>query len=155
MNDTLSQLRWPSLAQDLAVMTVPGSPITSLDAIYKTYNITEDELRDILKVPYFQQLFKNSLETFKAQGSKAGQIFRATSLSQALSEKLFTDALRGDMEAKDSLKLLELLMKGAGLFDKTDGGTQVNTQVNVGLNLPLPKGLRNHKLDHIANEQLT
>ena len=31
----LAQYRWASLAQDLAVMQVPDTPITELDTIYK------------------------------------------------------------------------------------------------------------------------
>lgn len=147
MQSILSQLRWPSLAQDLAVMTVPGSPIDDLSVIYNSYHITEDDLQQIIKIPKFQELFRRSLADFQAQGTKAGQMFRATALSQALSEKLYNDAMASELEAKDSIKLLELLMKASGILDKTPEAT-VNTQVNVGVNLPLPHGLTNQKLKH-------
>ena len=147
MNIALSQLRWPSLAQDLAVMSVPGSPIVDLADIYSTYNIDDAELKEIIKVPKFQQLFADSLAEFKAQGSKAAQMYRAVSLSQALSEKLFRDAMGSALDAKDAIKLLELLMRASGQFDQKE--TQVNTQVNVGVSLPLPNGLSNPKLNHM------
>lgn len=131
-------------------MTVPGSPLTDLAAIYDTYDITEPQLQEILKVPYFQDLFKNAITYFKSQGNRAGAIFRATSLAQALSEKLFTQAMNEAMEAKDSLKLLELLFKASGALNQADGQPQVNTQVNVGVNLPLPQGLSNPKLKHLT-----
>lgn len=143
----LSQFQWPSLARDLAVMLVPGSPITSLDAIYNTYHITDDELKKILAIPAFQEMFKESVGHFRAQGDRAGQIFRANMLSQALAEKLFSDAMKEALDAKDMLRLLELLMRAAGVLDQKNV-PQVNTQVNVGVALPLPRGLHNKKLEH-------
>lgn len=146
MSVILSQTRWPSLALDLAIMTVPGSPLTELNTIYETYSLTQNELREILNNPYFQQLFNDTLEQVKAQGNKAGAAYRAMTLSQALSEKLFRDANGNRMEPKDMIKFYELLLKSAGLLDNKD--TQVNTQVNVGVALPLPTGLNNPKLKH-------
>lgn len=149
MQEQLAQLKWPSLAQDLAVMTVPGSPITDLKDVLDTYGITQDELKEIVKIPKFRDMFETCYNEFKSQGSKAASIYRATSLSQALSEKLFRDAMNGTIDAKDSLKLLELLMKGSGQFSPEEK-TQVNTQVNVGVALPIPKGLNNPKLKHLG-----
>ena len=113
MSVILSQTRWPSLALDLAIMTVPGSPLTELNTIYETYSLTQNELREILNNPYFQQLFNDALEQVKAQGNKAGAAYRAMTLSQALSEKLFRDANGNRMEPKDMIKFYELLLKSA------------------------------------------
>ena len=143
----LSQLQWPSLAQDLAIMAVPGSPIEDLGQIYSTYGLTESELKHILQVPKFQLMFKNALAGFRAQGNKAGSIYRALTLSHSLAEKLYKDAM-STMEAKDAIRLLELLMKSCGMLEK-DNMTQVNVQNNVGVQLPLPKGLANKKLAHL------
>lgn len=44
------------------------------------------------------------------------------------------------MEPRDALKLLDMLVKVAGLADAKET-TQVNTQVNVAVPLPLPKGV--------------
>lgn len=143
----LSQLKWPSLAQDLAVMMVPGSPVTDLSMIYRTYNLKEDELKGILQVPKFQAMFQDALAGFKAQGNKAGSIYRALTLSHSLAEKLYKDAM-STMEPKDAIRLLELLMKSSGMLEK-EAMAQVNTQVNVNVPLPLPKGLKNKKLAHI------
>lgn len=146
MSVVLSQHRWPSLAQDLAVMTVPGSPLTELDQVCATYGISEKELKEVLTIPAFQALFKTALDGFKSQGNAAGARYRAGTLSQALSEKLFRDASRGDMDAKDAIKFLEILLKTAGLYDSKE--TTVATQVNVGVNLPLPRSLSGGKLKH-------
>lgn len=149
MSLVLSQLRWPSLAQDLAVMTVPGTPLTDIAQIYATYNITEQDLRNIIKIPEFQKLFKKEQEKCKAEGSQAGVVYRFSALSQSLSEKLFRDAMDSAMDSKDAIKLLELLMKAARLLDSKDA-PQVNTQVNVAIPLALPTGLKNTKLAHMA-----
>lgn len=140
MNDIIgTQFRWPSLARDLAVMQTPDSPI-DLSAIYREYGLTPESLKAILLVPHFQLLFQQSLAECKEQGSKAGARYRAMTLSQALLEKMFRDAHQGLLENKDALKLLELMMKSAGLLD-TKEATQVNTQVNVAVPLPLPQGV--------------
>lgn len=142
----MDQNKWPSLAQDLAVMMVPESPITDFNQIYTAYEITADELKQILSIPKFQELYEQALNDFKSQGQAAGILYRTRQLSAALAEDLFRQALGRQIEAKDSLKLLELLMKASGLFKDKDQA-QVNTQVNVGLTLPLPKGLK--KLQHL------
>lgn len=149
MSLVLSQLRWPSLAQDLAVMTVPGTPLKELAQIYAAYNITDAELREIIKIPEFQKMFHKEKERCKAEGSQAGVVYRFSSLSQSLSEKLFRDAMDSDMDSKDAIKLLELLLKAARLLDTKDA-PQVNTQVNVAIPLALPTGLKNTKLAHMA-----
>lgn len=127
-------------------MTVPGSPLTELDVIYTTYGISDTELKEILTIPSFIELFKTALEGFKAQGNAAGAKYRAATLSQALSEKLLRDASGGKMESKDAIKLLEILLKTAGLHDAKE--VAVNTQVNVGVALPLPQSLRGTSLKH-------
>ena len=150
-SEVLAHFQWPSLAQDLAIMNVPGSPITDFEQVYNSYNITEADLKQILQVPEFQQMFQQELAKCKAAGGRAAQIYRFTTLSQALSEKLYADASRGKLEPKDAIKLLELLLKAAGIADDKQ---QVNTQVNVGVSLPLPQGLNNPKLSHITEAQV-
>lgn len=147
MEGILAHHQWASLALDLAIMQVPGSPIKDFEQVYEAYNIDEEELKRILQVPEFQQMFRNELDRCRANGTRASQIYRFTTLSQALSEKLYTDAANGQLEPKDAIKLLELLMKAAGIAEEKSA--QVNTQVNVGLSLPLPSGLKNKKLAHL------
>ena len=142
----MDQNKWPSLAQDLAVMMVPESPITDFSQIYAAYNITSTELKQLLTIPKFQQLYEQAVNDFKNQGQAAGMLYRTRHLSAALAEDLFKQALEHQFEPKDSLKLLELLMKASGLFRDKDQA-QVNTQVNVGLTLPLAKGIK--KLKHL------
>lgn len=148
-----SQLQWSSLAYDLAVMTVPGSPIKELDQLVRSYGLNTRQLKDLLTIPTFQAMFKKALQTVEAQGTKAAHIYRATSLSQALSEKLYRDAMDDDkkMKAQDAIKLLELLLKSATLLDGKD--TQVNVQTNVALSLPT--GLDNPKLKHLGANYVT
>ena len=143
----LAQYRWASLAQDLAVMQVPDTPITELDTIYNTYNISEKDLQKILVVPEFQDMYRNSLEQLRAQGSRS--MYRAGTLSQALAEKLFRDAISENMKPAEALKLLELLYKVSGSMNIEQ--QVVNTQVNVGVAIPVPEGMKNHKLDHLRS----
>lgn len=146
----MTELQWPSLSRDLAVMLLPDSPFPDIQVILSKYSITDDELRGILMIPRFQVLFKEAIDYFKAQGNRAGAKFRAAILSDSLSEKLYVDAMRGDMKSQEAIKLLELLLKTSGSLEKD--GTQVATQVNVGVNLPLPYGLKNPKLKHMIGK---
>ena len=50
-------------------------------------------------------------------------------------------------EAKEAVKLLELLMRSAGTLDGSTAGPTVNVQNNVGIALPIPKGI--NKLKHL------
>lgn len=147
MNGALNHLRWPSLARDLAVMTVPDAPTVSLDSLCKAYDLTQEALAQVVMHPEFRQLFERELEACRSLGSKAGKIYRFSALGQALSEKLYNDAMNGAVETKDAIKLLELLLKAAGMMDQKE--QQVNVQTNVGINLPLPTGLSNPKLKHL------
>lgn len=132
-----AQMRWPALAQDLALISIPNSPIEGVDEICLTYGITRAELKDILRVPYFQSLVDASLQELKKQGSQAGLRYRAMQLSQSLAEKLYRKANADGMGDKEAVKLLEILLKASGV-DK-EPSAQVNTQVNIAL--PFPAGV--------------
>lgn len=133
-----AQGQWPSLAQDMALLTIPNSPVEGIADVCATYRITKEELKAILNVPYFQKLFEQSLADVKSLGSRAGIKYRAMILSQSLAERMYFKATQGGMDDKESLRLLELLLKAAGL-DKDVGAAQVNTQVNIAL--PIPQGI--------------
>ena len=146
----VDKARWPSLAQDLALMSVPNSPIQSIQSIFSAYGITDPELRALLNVPEFQGFFRKAYEQLQEQGVNAGPMYKFSTLSQALAEKLFRQAVVDEMmEAKDMIKLFELLLKAAGFMNPPKETAQVNTQVNVGVHLPLPTGLSNPKLKHL------
>ena len=73
MNEPLkNQVRWPSLARDLAILQVPDSP-TDIKSILSEYGLTKQELMDILHNPYFQQLFQGRLEGPDAFSSALGE----------------------------------------------------------------------------------
>lgn len=139
-----SQLRWPSLVQDLALVFSPGSTSHDLSAIYSVYGITQEDLKKLLTIPAFREMFESTVTDYNEGGGKQGARVRSLALSQALAERLFRNATSGMMDDKDAVKLLELLLKSAGLLDTREA--QVNTQVNVRVSLPLPKGVK--KLEH-------
>ncbi len=148
MQNLLSPARWPSLAQDLAIMNAPSSPITDLSQIFSAYDIDEPTLCRLLTTPKFQVMVKTAMQDMRALGNKAAHVYRSQTLAQALSEHLYTQAISGAIEAKEALKLLELLLKSSGLMNEGKEAT-VNVQTNVGVNLPVPQGLSNPKLDHL------
>ena len=147
--DKHSTFKWPSLAQDLAIMNVPGSPIKGYDDICGAYNITKEELAQVISIPQFQEMFKASLSQFKAEGNKASLKYVTTAQAQSLLDKVYRDMCAGGYDNKDILKFLEMLLKCTGIFDKPAEST-VNIQNNVGVQLPLPTGLKNKKLDHLV-----
>jgi len=135
-----AQLQWPALAWDAALLTIPNSPIHGLDELCSAYNITLGEFKEILQVPHFQYMFDASLQELQKQGSKAGLKYRAMVLAQSLFESLYRKANSGDMKDSDALKLLESLVKAAGIDKEPAGTTQVNVQANIGL--PFPQGVK-------------
>ena len=138
-NPLKEQMRWPALAQDIALITIPNSPINGLQEVCDAYGITQPELRDILSVPYFQQLLDSSMQELQKQGSRAGLRYRAMILAQSLAEMLYRRANSGDMKDQDALKLLDSLLKASGI-EKEPAGTQVNVQNNIAL--PFPAGVK-------------
>lgn len=141
-----SQTQWPGLARDLAILSAPDSPLSGIDVILETYGLTQADLRELALVPAFQDMYARELESVRAKGDRAGALYRAATFSQSLAEKLYRDAVAGRMEAKEAIRLLETLLKAAGLSG--DGGTTVNVQNNVGVAIPVPR-LNNPKLDHL------
>lgn len=135
-----AQLQWPALAWDAALLTIPNSPIHGLDELCAAYNITPEEFKEILQVPHFQYMFDASLQELQKQGSKAGLKYRAMVLAQSMFESLYRKANNGEMKDSDALKLLENLIKAAGIDKDTAGTTQVNVRANIGL--PFPTGVK-------------
>lgn len=129
--------RWPSLAQDIALLAIPNSPISSVDDICQAYGLTEEELQKMLAVPYFQQLLEEAGRQLQGMGAKAGMRYRAMQLSQALAEVLFRKAHSGQMKDGDMLKLLDSLLKASGV--EKEAVAQVNVQNNIAL--PFPPGV--------------
>lgn len=138
-NPLKEHMRWPALAQDIALITIPNSPINGIDEVCSAYGITKSELREILAVPYFQQLLDNSIQELKKQGSKAGLRYRAMVLAESLAEMLYRRANSGAMKDGDALKLLDSLLKASGI-EKDTTATQVNVQNNIAL--PFPPGVK-------------
>lgn len=140
MSDVLAlQMQWPALAQDIALITIPNSPVTNIDAVCNTYGITRAALKELLQVPHFQLLLDASMQELRKQGSRAGARYRAMQLSQSLAENLYRKANSGRLEDKEAVKLLDILVKAAGMA-KDEPQTQVNVQTNVAL--PFPPGVK-------------
>lgn len=126
--------RWASLARDLAVLTLPYSPL-DLPDIRNTYDITDAELAELLRNPDFLKLFEKEMDLCEKAGDKAVVRYRTGTLSQALAEKLFRDAMGDSMKPGEALKLLDLLLKTSG-FMAEDKTPTVAVQTNISLPLP-------------------
>lgn len=155
---SVSKYQWPAIAQDLALLTLPQGPVTSPEQIKQTYGLTEKELKELLAVPEFQTMFKDEMAKLQSLGPNAGPAFKFSSLSQALSEKLWkTAVVSGTMDVKDMLKLLELLLKAAGLLNGPAPAAASNVTIQnvnatqVAPSLPLPRGLK--KLDGLYEQR--
>lgn len=143
----VQKTRWPSLAQDLAVLSIPGSPLDIAD-IYRIYNTTETEVAAMLTDPEFRKLVVTASRRFEAYGDKAAAVYRASTLAQGVSEKLYNDFMAGDVKPQDAVKFLELLYRASGL-DSGQKGPQVAVQNNMTVQLPSPAGLTNPKFNHL------
>ena len=78
MQNSLSPARWPSLAQDLAIMNAPSSPITDLSQIFSAYDIDEPTLCRLLTTPKFQVMVKTAMQDMRALGNKAAHVPQKT-----------------------------------------------------------------------------
>ena len=129
------QTRWPSLARDLAILTLPYSPV-SMEDIFRTYETDKDEIAQLLATPDFVKRFEKEMSVCEQAGDKAVVRYRSSTLSQALAEKLFRDAINNDMKPGEALKLLDLLLKVAGLMTEDKVAANVAVQTNIALPLP-------------------
>ena len=131
----VTRTRWPSLARDLAILTLPYSPV-SMEDIFRTYETDKDEIAGLLANPEFVKRFEKEMAVCEQAGDKAVVRYRTSTLSQALAEKLFRDAMGDVMKPGEALKLLDLLLKVAGLMTEEKTTTNVAVQTNVTLPLP-------------------
>lgn len=137
---SVGSYQWPALAWDVALATIPNSPIRDIQELCQAYDITLDDLRRILAVPHFQYMLDSSMQELQKQGSKAGLRYRAMVLAQSMFEKMFRRVNNGEMKDADALKFLDSLIKAAGLDKDTGASTQVNVQANIAL--PFPQGVK-------------
>lgn len=131
---SVPQVKWPSLARDLAILTMPYSPVSMQD-IFRTYQTDKDEIATLLATPDFVKRFEKEMAVCEQAGDKAVVRYRTSTLSQALAEKLFRDAINDAMKPGEALKLLDLLLKTAGLMAE-DKAPTVAVQTNIALPLP-------------------
>lgn len=145
----LCDAKWDLIARDVALLSVDGSGAISIDSICQSAGITDKQLLTLLDIPKFQAMYKWHLERFKKQGDAAPVAARSRILASLLVDKIFRDIMSGTIEPTMQIKYLDILMKAAGAY--TELKQQMNVQVNTSaaVNLPLPKGLKNPKLQHL------
>lgn len=150
------QHQWPTIARDIALMTQPqvGATYSAAD-IAEAYDIPESEFVSLLKLPVFIELMKAEMARIRELGPFAGQRMRAEALVTDLQERLFIRAKSGEMEDKQMLQFLSILMKSAGMdapVEAKESSTVQQTAVNIAFNIPK---LDNPKLAHLVNQPQT
>lgn len=149
------QYKWASIARDIALMSQPyvgGTEFTAKD-IANRYELSNAEFILLMKTPAFLEILKAELVHIKELGPHAGHKLRAEAMLIDVQERLYIRALNGEMEDKQLLQFLAVLLKSAGLDggmeNKTDAVVQNQTAVSIAFNVPkLPS---NKKLSHIMN----
>lgn len=152
------QHQWPMIARDIALMTQPqnGTAYTAAD-IAKSYGIPDADFVMLMRLPVFIDIVKSEMARLKELGPFAGHRMRTEALVTDLQEQLYMKAKSGDMEDKQVLQLLSMLMRSAGLDtpidNKQDAAPITQTAVNISFNVPkLPT---NKKLAHIMAQPQT
>lgn len=146
------QHRWASIAQDIALTFSPqnGSNCEiDYDDICANYGITRSEFVHLLKMPVFKEMCKRTMDEAKSLGHKAGHVFRAEAMATALGEKLYAEAIAGDGELKDRIKLYSLFLETANYMGSKKEGEE--GQKGTVVNITIPQ-LSNPKLAHLTEK---
>lgn len=134
-----SRHQWRSIARDLYISrTFKNGTLISLTDICEHYDLSRSDIKSLIDIPEFKSMLLAEKEKAEQYGDKAEHMFRAEEISARLSESLMNKSLAGNMEAKDELKLLQLMMTSAGIDAPADrkDKSQVNQQVAVQLVIP-------------------
>lgn len=149
------QHRWPLIARDLVLMAQPGCGSSyTLSDVAQHYDLTTEQLTALMQLPSFENLLKSEMARVKAMGPSAGFRLRAEILAGDLQERLYLRAQSGDMEDKQMLQLLAILMRSAGIDTPAEPiSTASAPAVNISFNIPkLPT---NRKLAHLMKQPQT
>lgn len=154
----IEEHRWPDIAHDIAMLTLPADGGTSFTAkdIVKAHGLTETEFTALLRLESFQSLVKSEVKRIKDMGPHAGARIRAEAMAIKLQEELFQRATNGELDDKLAVQLLGMLLKSAGLEQPPEvakAQAQAAVVNNIAFNIPrLPK---NNKLSHLMSQPQT
>lgn len=148
--------QWPLIARDIVMLMTPvaGASQFSASDIAATYHLTDDQFAALLQLKAFQKLLEQTMADARQLGPKAGVRMRAESMAMALQEKMFSKAMAGDLEEKNVMQLLSMLLRSAGIEQPPEQAAAAATKnlVNIAFNIP---NLRNKKLAHLISRPQT
>lgn len=143
--------KFPNIAKDIALMGMPTSgAVVSFETIAQAYNISLDDLEYIMSLPSFKTMVNSEVERYKSLGPHGGFKIRSEMLATDLQEKLYQQAITTNMDAKDKIKLLEVLTKSAGIGTEQNKNEEQPQGNGVSVTINFPR-LDNPKLNHLHN----
>ena len=150
------QHQWPMIARDIAMMTQPNANSTySAEDIAKAYDLTESEFITLTKLPVFVDLVRAEFARMKELGPFAGHRLRAEAIVGDLQERLYIKACSGDMEDKQLIQFLAILMKSAGIDAPPEQKQETVQQTSVNIAFNIPRLPNNRKLAHLMSQSQT
>ena len=143
-----SGLRWPDLAKDLVLLSLPGTGSKpSLAQVLDDYGMGMGDLSEALASPRFKRLLEAEASRAKGLGPKAGFVLRAEAILAALAERLYQKAMESSASFADVTRAFvavqQSLAEGKGAQAAGAGTTNILIQV---------PSLDNAKLRHLERE---
>ena len=128
---------WGAIAQDIVMMSTDSGGAA-------TY--TADDVA--LTLPAMKELIAAEKARIHDLGVNAGARIRAEALASSLQETLYRRALNGQMDDRQAVQLLSILMRSAGTDapPETKEAERSQTQVNIAFNIPKIAGKKFAKL---------
>lgn len=141
---------WGAIAQDIVMMSTDsgGAATYTADDVADNYGLTPDELNLLLTLPAMKELIAAEKARIHDLGVNAGARIRAEALASSLQETLYRRALNGQMDDRQAVQLLSILMRSAGTDapPETKEAERSQTQVNIAFNIPKIAGKKFAKL---------
>lgn len=148
--------QWPLIARDIVMLMHPvaGASQYSASDLAALYSLTEEQFAALLNLKQFQELVKQTAADARQLGPRAGVRMRAETMALSLQEKLYLRAMSGELEDKNAMQLLGMLLKSAGIEQPPEqaAASAAKNMVNIAFNLP---HLSNRKLAHLMNQPQT
>ena len=140
---------WGAIAQDIVMMSTDSGGADN-------YGLTPDELNLLLTLPAMKELIAAEKARIHDLGVNAGARIRAEALASSLQETLYRRALNGQMDDRQAVQLLSILMRSAGTDapPETKEAERSQTQVNIAFNIPKIAGKKFAKLSACAQNKV-
>ena len=130
---------WGAIAQDIVMMSTDsgGAATYTADDVADHYGLTPDELNLLLTLPAMKELIAAEKARIHDLGVNAGPRIRAEALASSLQETRYMRALNGQMDDRQAVQLLSILMRSAGTDapPETKEAERPQTSVKIAFNI--------------------